>query len=155
QALPSDSQGGRGQQGELSPDDAALGFSIVSSQINLRVVGIVDAQTVATGANPFGRSGAYLPLAIAEKLAIVQGNDMAEIVRDAPVARGQRYATLTMRVQRAADVPATEDAVKQLGYSAFSLLDATRNLSRVFAILDMLLGIFGSLALTVACLGII
>jgi putative ABC transport system permease protein len=42
-----------------------------------------------------------------------------------------------------------------MGYSPFSLLDLTRNLRRLFAILDLLLGIFGSLALAVASLGII
>ena len=42
-----------------------------------------------------------------------------------------------------------------MGYTAFSLQDVTRSLTRVFAILDLLLGIFGSLALAVASLGII
>ena len=41
------------------------------------------------------------------------------------------------------------------GDPTFSLLDLTRNLRRLFAILDLLLGIFGSLALAVASLGII
>jgi putative ABC transport system permease protein len=42
-----------------------------------------------------------------------------------------------------------------MGFSAFSLLDASRNLSLVFAVFDLFLGIFGSLALVVASLGII
>ncbi len=42
-----------------------------------------------------------------------------------------------------------------MGYAPFSLLDLTRNLRRLFAILDLLLGIFGSLALAVASLGIV
>ena len=42
-----------------------------------------------------------------------------------------------------------------MGFAAFSLLDATRNLSLFFTIFDMLLGIFGSLALAVATLGIV
>jgi putative ABC transport system permease protein len=42
-----------------------------------------------------------------------------------------------------------------MGFRTFSLMDFTRNLSRVFAILDLLLGIFGSLALAVASLGIV
>jgi putative ABC transport system permease protein len=48
-----------------------------------------------------------------------------------------------------------EDAIKRMGFTTFSLLDVTRNLRLLFAILDMLLGIFGSLALAVASLGIV
>src|SRR5580704_8268041 len=137
-------------------DDALSGFSIISSRITLRVVSIVEAETVASGANAFGRSGAYVPLAVAEELGVVQGNDMGEVVRESALGgNGQHYSNLTVRVERPADVPAVEESVRQMGYSPFSLLDLTRNLRRVFAILDMLLGIFGSLALAVASLGII
>jgi putative ABC transport system permease protein len=48
-----------------------------------------------------------------------------------------------------------EATIKQMGFSTFSLLDVTRNLARLFYVLDILLGIFGSLALAVASLGII
>jgi putative ABC transport system permease protein len=42
-----------------------------------------------------------------------------------------------------------------MGFSTFSLLDATRNLRIFFAVFDLLLAIFGSLALAVATLGIV
>lgn len=148
--------GNSGSRGRGNPDDALTGFSIISSRITLRVVGIVDAETVASGANAFGRSGAYVPLAVAEELGVVQGNDMGEVVRESALGgNGLHYSNLTVRVEKPADVPAVEDSVRQMGYSPFSLLDLTRNLRRLFAILDMLLGIFGSLALAVASLGII
>ena len=41
-----------------------------------------------------------------------------------------------------------------MGFSTYSLQDARRALTRVFTIVDMFLGIFGSLALAVASLGI-
>jgi len=137
-------------------DDALSGFSIISSRISLRVVGIVDAETVASGAGAFARSGAYVPLAVAEELGVVQGNDMGEVVRESALgSNGRHYTNLTVRVEKPGDVPAVEDSVRQMGYAPFSLLDLTRNLRRLFAILDLLLGIFGSLALAVASLGII
>ena len=137
-------------------DDALSGFSIISSHISLRVVGIVDAETVASGAGAFARSGAYVPLPVAEELGVVQGNDMGEVVRESALGgNGQHYTNLTVRVEKPGDVPAVEESVRRMGYSPFSLLDLTRNLRRVFAILDLLLGIFGSLALAVASLGII
>jgi len=151
---PSANSGARGRA--ANADDALSGFSIISSRISLRVVGIVDAETVASGANAFGRSGAYVPLAVAEELGVVQGNDMGEVVRESALgSNGLHYSNLTVRVERPADVPAVEESVRQMGYAPFSLLDLTRNLRRLFAILDLLLGIFGSLALAVASLGII
>ena len=139
-----------------APDDDVLGFSVISSRVSLRVVGIVATEAVASGASAFGRSGAYVPVAVAEELGVVQGNDMGEVIRESTLGEGGRhYSNLTVRVERPADVPAVEDAVRKMGYSPFSLLDLTRNLRRLFAILDMLLGIFGSLALAVASLGII
>jgi hypothetical protein len=154
--LPPPSTSSSARDRAANPDDAAFGFSIISERLSLRVVGIVDAETVASGANAFGRSGAYVPLAVAEELGVVQGNDMGEVVRESVLGgNGRHYTNLTIRVERPADVPIVEDSVRQMGYAPFSLLDLTRNLRRLFAILDLLLGIFGSLALAVASLGII
>lgn len=154
-AQSSDRSPDRPADRDAAPDDV-LGFSVISSRVSLRVVGIVTTEAVASGASAFGRSGAYVPVAVAEELGVVQGNDMGEVIRESTLGQGGRhYSNLTVRVERPADVPAVEDAVRQMGYSPFSLLDLTRNLRRLFAILDLLLGIFGSLALAVASLGII
>jgi putative ABC transport system permease protein len=53
------------------------------------------------------------------------------------------------------EVIQVEDAIKKLGFSTFSLLDASRSLRLIFTVFDLFLGLFGSLALTVASLGII
>ena len=42
-----------------------------------------------------------------------------------------------------------------MGFRTFSILDATKSLRRFFTVLDLFLGIFGSLALAVATLAII
>jgi MacB-like periplasmic core domain/FtsX-like permease family len=154
--LPAASANSKKRDRAAAADDALSGFSIISSRISLRVVGIVDAETVASGAGAFARSGAYVPLAVTEELGVVQGNDMGEVVRESALGgNGQHYTNLTVRVEKPGDVRAVEESVRQMGYAPFSLLDLTRNLRRVFAILDLLLGIFGSLALAVASLGII
>jgi len=58
-------------------------------------------------------------------------------------------------VKSASLVEATEAKIKGLGFGAFSLLDASKSLRIFFSVFDLLLGIFGSLALAVATLGII
>ena len=65
------------------------------------------------------------------------------------------YSTLVARVSGAGKVDSVEQAIKKLGFNTFSILDATKSMRRFFAILDIFLGIFGSLALTVASIGII
>ncbi len=46
-------------------------------------------------------------------------------------------------------------AYEKMGFNTFSILDANKGLQRLFKILDLFLGIFGSLALTVASIGIV
>jgi putative ABC transport system permease protein len=65
------------------------------------------------------------------------------------------YAALTIRAKSPKEVIQIEDAIKKLGFNAFSLLDASKTLRQVFTVFDMFLGLFASLALTVASLGIV
>jgi putative ABC transport system permease protein len=122
-------------------------------------VGIVVTGDPGVGPGGLGGSGAYIPLKVAETLAPVQGSDLREVMDEASAAGasggGVRYANLTLRTDGPASVQPVEDAIKRMGFTTFSLLDVTRNLRLLFAILDMLLGIFGSLALAVASLGIV
>ena len=65
------------------------------------------------------------------------------------------YTTVSVRVKSPRQVPAVEDAIKKMGFNTFSIVDATRSLRQFFAVLDLFLGIFGSLALAVASIGIV
>jgi putative ABC transport system permease protein len=65
------------------------------------------------------------------------------------------YLTVSVRVQDPKYVQSVEDSVKKMGFAAFSILDATKSLRQFFAVLDLFLGIFGSLALAVASIGIV
>ncbi len=60
-----------------------------------------------------------------------------------------------MRVAKPSDVTRIEEEIKKQGFFTFSILDASKNISRFFTLLDSFLGIFGSLALAVASLGIV
>jgi putative ABC transport system permease protein len=86
-------------------------------------------------------------------LRAAQVNDLRDAVR--ATSGKPVYASLTVRVKSPSLVEGIETAVKNMGFGAFSLLDATRNLRLFFTIFDLLLAIFGSLALAVATLGII
>ena len=129
------------------------GISIVSRQKKLRVVGVVESDPSA-GVGGFGGGRVFLPLKVAEQLHPAQANDVQEFVRAGGSGKPS-YAALTVRVNSPQGVTRVEDAIKNMGFQAFSLLDAAHSLRLVFTVFDVLLGLFGSLALTVASLGII
>jgi len=91
---------------------------------------------------------------VAETLRAAQVNDLRDVLRDSAGDK-PAYSSLTVRVKSASLVEATEAKIKEMGFGAFSLLDASKSMRIFFSVFDLLLGIFGSLALAVATLGII
>jgi putative ABC transport system permease protein len=130
----------------------ASGFSVARREKTLKIVGISEHEPTI-GFGGMGRSRVFVPTALVSTMNIMLGSDLREMVRTS--YRGRAYMALSVRVDTPSQVQPAEDAIKKLGFSTFSLLDATRSLRRFFTILDMFLGIFGSLALAVALLGIV
>jgi len=128
------------------------GFSVVPKEEKLRIVGIVETEPAA-GFGGLGRGRVLIPLQVAEKLRVAQANDFRAMLGARP---GKvTYQSLTVRVKNPSQVKDVEDSIKAIGFATYSLIDATNNLRLLFAVFDLLLGIFGSLALVVASLGII
>jgi putative ABC transport system permease protein len=138
----------------VGPDEEAMGYSIVPSEKKFRVVGVTPTSDSGGGPVGFNNAGMYLPLTVAEKLQVVQQSDLRDMARSTP-AEGMRYAALNIRASSPTAVADIESRVTHMGFATFSLIDITRNLRTFFAIFDLFLGIFGSLALAVASLGII
>ena len=65
------------------------------------------------------------------------------------------YSSVSVRVKNPGVVQTVEDAIKRMGFNTFSILDASRSIQQFFKVLDVFLGIFGSLALAVAFIGIV
>jgi putative ABC transport system permease protein len=151
QSLPStaaDSTAASSSNSESLPG----GFSVVPKEMRLRIVGVVDTEPAA-GFGGYGNGRLLIPLQIALTLRAAQVNDLRDIVRGS--SSTPTFASLTVRAKGPANVEALEAAIKNMGFGAFSLLDASKSLRIFFSVFDLLLGIFGSLALAVATLGII
>jgi len=130
---------------------AAAAYSVISREQKLKIVGVADLDPESMRGPTRGR--VFVPLGLAETLHVMQPTDLREISRaagDQPV-----YSSVSVRVKNPAQIRATEDAIKKMGFNTFSILDATRSLQQFFAVLDLFLGIFGSLALAVASIGIV
>ena len=128
------------------------GISIVPRERTLRIVGVIESDPSA-GIGGFGGARVYLPLKTAEQLHVAQPDDLQAFLSGNPAKPS--YMALTVRVRSPKDVLQVEESIKQMGFATFSLLDATKSLRLVFTVFDLFLGLFGSLALTVASLGII
>ena len=128
------------------------GISIMPRDKTLRIVGVIESDPSA-GIGGFGGARVYLPLKTAEQLHVAQPDDLQAFLSGNPAKPS--YMALTVRVRSPKDVLQVEDSIKQMGFATFSLLDATKSLRLVFTVFDLFLGLFGSLALTVASLGII
>jgi putative ABC transport system permease protein len=130
---------------------ANAAYSVVSREQTLKIVGVADLDPESMRGP--SRARVFLPLKLAESLHVMQPTDLREISRspgDQPV-----YASVSVRVKNPGKIRNVEDAIKKMGFNTFSILDATRSLQQFFAVLDLFLGIFGSLALAVASIGIV
>jgi putative ABC transport system permease protein len=127
-------------------------LSMIPKETSLRIVGIVESDPGA-GMGSFGGGRLFLPLKFAESLHVAQPSDVQAMLSDTETKPA--YTAVTVRVKNPKDVTAVEEAIKKMGFSAFSLLDATKGLRIVFTVFDSFLILFGSLALTVASLGIV
>jgi putative ABC transport system permease protein len=126
-------------------------YSVISREQKLRIVGISDLDPESMRGPT--RAKVFLPLKLAERLHVMLPTDLREISRaasDQPV-----YSSISVRVENPAQVEGVEDAIKKMGFTTFSILDASNSLRQIFRVLYAFLGIFGSLALTVASIGIV
>src|SRR5271168_432895 len=130
---------------------AGAAYSVISREQKLKIVGVADLDPESMRGPT--RARLFLPLKLAESLHVMQPTDLREISRastDEPV-----YSSVSVRVKSPSQIQTVEDTVKKMGFNTFSILDASRSIQQFFKVLDVFLGIFGSLALAVAFIGIV
>ncbi len=156
-AAPSQPDSGASSKGKApSASDQVAGiegaaYSVISRTQTLKIVGVADLDPDSMRGQ--ARARVFVPLKLAENLHVMQPSDL----RDTTITPGSQpsYMTASVRVQSPQHVQTVEDAIKKMGFNAFSIVDATRSVRQFFAVLDLFLGIFGSLALAVASIGIV
>ncbi|MGA8309795.1 MAG: FtsX-like permease family protein [Terriglobales bacterium] len=147
----SSEEGASPKAGNQTEDSSDAAYSVLSREQKLKIVGVSDLDPDSMrGA---ARARVFLPLKLAEDLHVMQPSDLRDSMRG--FSKQPSYSTISVRVKNPKQVEAVEQAVKKLGFNTFSILDATRSLRQFFAVLDLFLGIFGSLALAVASIGIV
>ena len=148
-ATPDNAQPAPGKAGDQTV--AGASYSVVSHEQKLTIVGVCDLDPDSMRGQM--RARLFIPLKLAQNLHVMQPSDLRDTTNLAGGA--PTYTTVEVRVRSPKYVPAVEDAIKKMGFNTFSIVDATKNLRQFFAVLDLFLGIFGSLALAVASIGIV
>ena len=137
------------QDSQLTTQDSS-DFSVVRREKTFTIVGVVPSEPYG-GFRGGTRGRIFIPTALAEQLNMVQPTDLRTMMRP---SQGKSYFTLVVQADSSARVKETQEAIKKMGFSTYSILDASKGVDRFFKILDTFLWIFASLALIVACLGI-
>lgn len=132
--------------------EGTVGLSLVRREKKLRITGLVENEPFG-GMRNFARGRIFLPIAVAERLNTVQASSL----RDVLSTTGGRaaFTSMIVRMNSTADVQRVQDDIKKMGFTTWSILDAMKNIRRFFAVFDLFLGIFGSIALAVASIGIV
>ena len=125
-------------------------YSVISRELPLTIVGVTDLDPDNLGG---AQARVFLPQKLLESLHAMQAYDFRDSTR--ATSAQPDYSRVIARVNGAGKVDAVEQAIKKMGFNTFSILDASKGLQTVFRIVDSFLLVFGSLALTVACIGII
>ena len=130
---------------------AGAAYSVVSREQKLKIVGVADLEPESMRGPT--RARVFLPLKLAESLHVMQPTDLREISRS--VTDEPAYSSVSVRVKSPSQIQTVEETIKKMGFNTFSILDASRSIQQFFKVLDVFLGIFGSLALAVAFIGIV
>jgi putative ABC transport system permease protein len=136
---------------DVGQPSAVAAFSVVPRERDLRVVAVTDRDP--EGLRGIAGARVFIPLQMVENLHVMLPSGLRGGEPD--FSSAPAYPSLNVRVRSPNKVESVQDAIRRMGFNTFSILDATRSLQRFFAVLDLFLGIFGSLALAVAALGIV
>src|SRR5437667_5685236 len=122
----------------------AASYSVISRELPLTIVGVTDLDPDSLrGA---ARAQLFIPEKLMEGMHAMQAYDTRGSLRS--TSSEPVYGTVVGRVSSAGKVDSVEQAIKELGFKTFSSLDATKSLRRFFTLCYLLLGIFGSMALS-------
>jgi len=141
-----------GGPAQASPLGLPGGLNIQRIEKKFRIVGIVERQAAP---GPIGAmfAAVMIPLAKARQMGTYDLSNPQGILRQ--LTDKGSYTTVTVKVRRPQDTEEVEKKIRDMGFTAFSIADLMQNQKRAFILLDLLLGLVGSIALTVASLGIV
>jgi putative ABC transport system permease protein len=128
------------------------GLNLSRSEARYRIRGITEDETGPMYG--FGiASPVMIPLVKAREMGAFDPTDPGTLLQR--LAEQKSYRSVVVRVRRPQDTELVEKRIKEMGFSAFSVIDALNNARRTFILMDIFMGLIGSVALSVSSLGIV
>jgi putative ABC transport system permease protein len=139
------------------PDDASAvrfpdEFQIRRVDRPCTIVGIVERLATAVPFDDF-LSGLMVPMSTAREIDAEIVTSAQSLIRGAPAAAA--FNALTVKVIQPQFTQEVQDRIKDMGYAVFSVSDAMAGARNAFIVVDIILGLIGSIALAVSSLGIV
>src|SRR4029077_3708618 len=109
---------------ESTAGQDAASFSGISHEMPLTIVGVTDLDPDSMRGS--ARARLFVPQKLIESMRPMQAYDMRTsggVSTDQPI-----YSNVVARVTSAGKVDAVEQAIKNLGFNTFSILDATKSM---------------------------
>ncbi len=126
------------------------GLNIQRSEKFFTIVGILERPAGPTLFSMF--SSVMIPLAQARSMGTIDLSDLQNVLS---LGDKRSYTMAVVRVRGPQDTEEVEAKIKKMGLNAFSIADALQSQKKAFVLLDLFLLLVGSIALTVASLGIV
>ena len=127
-------------------------FALQKRELAFTIVGVLEVPRGGFD-NPLLRADILLPLETVQALELHRLVSIQGILQNPTRAEG--YNLVEVRVRKASDGPRVEQEIQKLGFRTFSLSTILGEMNQVFIVMDAALGAVGSVALLVACLGIV
>jgi putative ABC transport system permease protein len=126
--------------------------NIQRTERSFRIIGIVGRQA---GPNPIAAlfSAVMIPIAKAREMGTYDLSSPQALLRSLSDKRS--YSMVTVKVAGPKYTEEVEKKIRDMGFTAFSVADALQSEKKAFLLLDLFLALVGSIALTVASLGIV
>jgi ABC-type antimicrobial peptide transport system permease subunit len=136
---------------QINPLNPLAGINIRRTEKKFKIIGIIERQPGPGGMGMF--SAVMIPMAKAKQMQAYDVSSPQAFLRQ--LSAKSTYNVATVKVKQPQDTEEVEKKIKEMGFNAFSVADAMRGQRRAFMLLDILLALVGSIALTVASLGIV
>jgi putative ABC transport system permease protein len=120
------------------------------SEIDLTVCGVVDV----AGGFGFRLRDVLIPTGVAGGLDRMGFSDPIEVLSKISGGGGTGYSLAVVTIDESADNRAVRDEIEGLGWRTYDFLEQFSQMKKSFLLFDALVGVFGLVALIIACLGI-
>jgi putative ABC transport system permease protein len=135
---------------QLSSESDKL-FTFSSDAVTVTIVGVYQPPAIM-GAR--AQSGIFLPVELMKRFRGMYAESAWNLVEKLGDVKAVGYASATVRVGDPKDITRVEKEIRAMGFYTRSILSRLHDMQRFFLAIRILLTVVGTIALTIAALGI-